>query len=952
MMKGLDRLAEELRQERAKASSALQDRARKVVEIEDLKQKLQAQTQKLQEAETAIEKLDEELGRSEKEVQSMSRNELELGKNMEHMEEKMQELDDRHKQDRQQKHELTLELENLRNAFDDVCDEVDSAKANSAIKEKLANDLKSQLEVQLRQHEQHEEKIFYLTDQIREKVRAMDSMQETVARVNSLEASDKALHQMCDDMNKELEVIYAKNTVLSNKATEDGLKAMEAQGKYDSLQEQLESCKKDRDAQKLAAQDWEKAHENLAARITAEKEAAELGRHQADIAKKEVLLVQGQLAEVTSSYEETCKQIEVYEDTQVSNKLHISALEQELIILRDLKETEEQLRAEYVECQKKISDLEEVQTQYMDLRKQTLRKEMESGVNELATSMNAGQRAQIHEEIISDLRQELSDMHNKNTRISKDLDDALRVNMHVERLEEDLRLMKETAQIVTAERNSANLSATEASERSLKSLHSRDILVRDLNRAESDALQAKSEVATLREEIAEERQKYRRLHVEKLGCERTSAEFVAISARSEAAMEEEKEKYTVSRIELERAKRTIKEQNLIITKLREKLAAQSLETASTLGASITSQSQGQGQGGSLSASQSQLSRSIADNKELEQLKSEIDALKHTKSIAQREIETLKQSVRIQREGFDNALAESMRLHKKCERLRGDMEELRQQKGFPKEWESEFAVHRLRSELDDTLSRWTQVDTEQVHKNQMIAQLQAELSREKEKAMVLQMEAVVQDNNLHMVSSRLTESMSQDVAKREVARGNLLAKLKADTKEMKSYIPETYASGSRYDSVGSQEAKDDSRFGHESEGGYRSHGHSGHSTPQRSGTLGRHDHHPPQSGGSLKISDLLNSVDAATKEHMHITHHEHSPHVAPPHPPHDYHHHPVTHKHVDSKEQLRRRREEREHNRNKALRGEAMYNASHGGGIAPAKLDLHQARQLLASKSKR
>ena len=54
----------------------------------------------------------------------------------------------------------------------------------------------------------------------------------------------------------------------------------------------------------------------------------------------------------------------------------------------------------------------------------------------------------------------------------------------------------------------------------------------------------------------------------------------------------------------------------------------------------------------------------------------------------------------------------------------------------------------------------------------------------------------------------------------------------------------------------------------------------------------------------------------------------------------------------SKEQLRRRREERERARNIALRGEAFYTASQAGGshaALPAKLDFHQARQMLAEK---
>ena len=54
--------------------------------------------------------------------------------------------------------------------------------------------------------------------------------------------------------------------------------------------------------------------------------------------------------------------------------------------------------------------------------------------------------------------------------------------------------------------------------------------------------------------------------------------------------------------------------------------------------------------------------------------------------------------------------------------------------------------------------------------------------------------------------------------------------------------------------------------------------------------------------------------------------------------------------LSTNEQLKRRRERREKQRNLALKGEAFYSASHGMTILPAKLDFQQARQLLASKS--
>ena len=966
-------MADELRTERAKASSALQDRARKIVEIEGLKQKLQGQETLLAETETKLVERDDQLAQSLDKIKVLSRNEESLLRSIEDLESKLHETEEKNKFIRNEKHELTLALDHLHAELNHVTEALEISEAKSVTKEKLASDLKSQLEVQMQQHELHEEKIFYLTDQIREKVRNMDAVQETVSRVQSLEASDKFLNQMCEDLKKELEICYAKNNQLSNQAMEDSLKRTEDKGKYDHLKELLETTRVERDGLQIAAADWEKAHDELARRICAEAEAAELARHQADIAKKEVALVQSQLEELTRTHHENCQQNARLEESIAASKLASAAMQQELASLQKAAANEIQLRQELQKCQGALRELDELRVQHMELRKECIRKDMEAGVSELSNSMHTGQRTAIHEEIIADLRQELTDMHAKNTRLTKELDDALRKCLHLTRVEEDLRLMKETAQIVTAERNSANLAAMEASERSLKALHNRDILVRDLNRAEADAMQAKAEVQQLREEIATERQKYRKLHVEKLGCERTSAEFVAVSARAEAAMEEEKEKYTVSQVELERAKRTIREQGLVITKLREKLTTLSAEQephitlSDVLAADKGVKSSSWNSTGATGDVQSQLLKQIADNKELEAVKSELQQTRHSKSLLQREIDTLKQSVRIQREGFDNALAESLRLHQNGERLKAELEGLKAlhtKSGISKEWEmkeSELAVHRLRSELDDTLSRWTKVDAEHSHKNQLISQLQAELSREREKAVLLKSQATVLDDRLHTATDELSGNLRFDASQRQLDRRTMIGKLSAETDHVVNQESIGVFSAAAWGAAEAKVAPDD----------YND--HVPVTTPARmhiNATIGATSNlgfsMSASRGGSLRLSDFQmtpgqpmpvsqtydsRALDRSSQSKITSTTRiaERSPYAHPTPEIADKHHHPVTKQHLDSKEQLRRRREERERNRNKALRENAFYNASHGSAALPAKLDLQQARQLLASR---
>ena len=996
-MKGIERLSEDLREERMKAASALQDRARLRVEIEGLKQKILSQATHITETTDTLEERDEQLSKAKEQIKALTRSEEALQRAVGNVDEKTNALEEKNKTMRQEKQNMTLELEQARYEIENLTDSIETLEAKVLNKEKLFADIKAQLELSVNQNEQHEEKIFYLTDQVREQVRTIDSMRETTSRVVTLEASTTFLNESSEELKRELELAFEKNSNLSNELLELNSLHTTEKNEHEKTREQLGGMTRDRDRLKVAAEDWEQGHDDLTGRVAAEKDAAELARNQMDSAKKEVQAIQDQLDEMHAALAISATHNAELDQEIVQNKMTILSLQQEVSVLRGKVGKEESLAKQLKESQHVCQELEQIKIQYLEIRKNNLRKEMESGVSELASTTSASQRSHTHEGIIQDLRQELHEMHAMKTKISKELDDAKRKCCTLDKVEEDLRLLKETAQIVAAERNSAKLIAKEAVERSMKTLHSRDMLVRDVNRAEADAIQAKQEVEALREELVSERNKYRKLHVDKLGCERSAAEFVAVTARAEAVMEEEKEKFTVARIELERAKRTIKEQSLVINKLREKISEMGTSSSdigiltdstdninlslsrSDNGSSLLLSQLQQRRVLSESASSS-LNKSINESKDVEALKLEIQQLHHSKSIAQKEIDTLKQSIKIQRQGFDDALAETLRLHQKCDQLQTKLNAAysngssggsrspdrtvffsgtntvttgKSDRVLNKDaTEAERAVHRLRAELDETLSKWTVTDNEHSVKNQLISQLQGELQREREKAILIRSQVNVLDDRLHVASEELSISEKWSNTERDHTRKALIGRMDSNL-SMSMSMTNTAVEEAKEssDSASAHFLAHTEAYDHQdSTSGAMLSMSDFHTTPQR---VSRDQYGGTQTPDNARGATFSGFRSSDRKEML-----GHNPRLHIPQPVVVEHksssNNNSTNKHLNSKEQLRRRREERERARNIALRGEAFYTASQAGSsfaVAPAKLDFHQARQLLASRQR-
>ena len=122
----------------------------------------------------------------------------------------------------------------------------------------------------------------------------------------------------------------------------------------------------------------------------------------------------------------------------------------------------------------------------------------------------------------------------------------------VEQLEEEVKLYRDAAHSTAMESQSISISASEAIERSEKSTHEKQLILRDLKHVETE-LQTKNimvnfslvvlflisfiivivQLTRIQDELNLEKVKYKKMHVEKLAAERRASELIAAKSRAE-----------------------------------------------------------------------------------------------------------------------------------------------------------------------------------------------------------------------------------------------------------------------------------------------------------------------------------------------------------------------------------------------------------------------------------
>ena len=96
------------------------------------------------------------------------------------------------------------------------------------------------------------------------------------------------------------------------------------------LKNQLESVTKDRHRLKTEAEDWERAHDNLTGRVTAEIASAEMSRAKAESLQKENVSLRGQIEELREAQIQSIAKSEEFQVEVSTLKLNAVRIQKDL----------------------------------------------------------------------------------------------------------------------------------------------------------------------------------------------------------------------------------------------------------------------------------------------------------------------------------------------------------------------------------------------------------------------------------------------------------------------------------------------------------------------------------------------------------------------------------------------------------------------------------------------
>jgi len=552
-----------------------------------------------------------------------------------------------------------------------------------------------------------------------------------------------------EDLKREYESISVSNETIDQKLKDATANIEERENEIENLKDHNSQLKRQNLMNVEDIRNLEMEKDELTKRVQAEAELASSSLMRADVAVKGKEFIDQQLDEYRKAHSNALDakanlehQLSVSRDSILSLQSQLAESQKKVLEM-------ERLLADASKNQAMASEVELLRNQLSDIRKKLLRREMEEEGSSTLSSKAVIEREQqsraVYESIILELRTENDKLNSKNLETLQRIEDLARKANRVDQLEEEIQMYKDTARMVAIESQSVALSASEAAERSVKSAHDKNNILRDLRTYEIEIRNLKSELNIIQQELSDEKAKHKLTHLEKISSERKAAEFLASKSRLEAIVDDLKAHGTAEVMEVERLRRQLTDQTDTIETLRqrctdvEKVREQNFNLTSNL----------------------QHLESSSKSKEKE-LVSEISLLKQIKLTQGMEIDSLTQSLDGLRKGFDSALLEIEKLREESISLKEDKERIKREMTLTENSRTELQLSELKKDLDMTINDWRVSERDRSVREDNIRELNGDLCKERERTSLLKTQVSLLDERLRIAYQELSVFRSLDV----------------------------------------------------------------------------------------------------------------------------------------------------------------------------------------------
>eukprot|EP01038_Epipyxis_sp_PR26KG_P006650 gene6650-9129_t len=747
-IRGIERLSEELKSERQKASVALQDRARLRIEIESLKQIIDRQIIEIKDYQIANEELQQELAEKtskllnaqnladgyEKELQTIK---YEIRDNRNDTSEKL----DSYEKVVQDNNEKSLLISKLQSS-------VDNFEQGLATKDNMMKELKNEIANLRRNQSAIEQRSFDNLQQLKEQAKSNQELKSKVDYALIIEDNYEQSKFSNEELRSELENALVTIANLSHDLREANKVANESVYSIESMKTQLYSVISEKDQLITELEELENHHDELLSRIEVEIETTKSAQSHAEAATRGKDFAEKQLSQLRETHQDAIQRAHKSEELCNESKSKISNLTSELNLAYDRIAELEDLTKGLQGMQSMMSEIDSLRNQLNEMKKQLIKRDLEDEAGNSAPRMilereNSGR--QVYEGIIMELRSEIDKISNKYFETNRKLEESLRKATRVDQLEEEVQMYKEMAKNVTEESQNFALSASEAVERSIKYAHEKQNILHGLSQVEADLHNVRLENQRLKDELNTMREKMRGFHSSKLTSDKKASELAGINSRLEANIEDLKQQLEIHTLDLDKSKRIHQEQHQQIIDL--KLKSQEIEKYKQEISSLSNK-----------LFQSQVALQSNDGN----YEREIESLQQSKLTLQNEIDSMKASIESYKQVNDHSLHEIKKLHNDIESVSIDRDKFKREATLSESIRAEAQLNDLKRDLELTVNEWKNLEKEKSSKDKINNQLTADLLKEKEKSSLLKMQIGLSEERVRVLTQELQVYRSLDI----------------------------------------------------------------------------------------------------------------------------------------------------------------------------------------------
>ena len=383
-VKGIDRIAEELRLERQKAGEALQDVTRLRVEIASLKQSND-------EKDAIINEYDETRSLEQAEYESLQAAYEELQSEYANLREFRLSHEEDYNNFSNERTELDNIIDNLKAAKHEMELEMDSLKVKcnglegrASGKEELINKLKRELQDVRNNLTESEQERMNAHEALRQQETWNEELKLELGKFDVMNDGYQQTKSSNDELRSELNAALGANAAYLDQIRELSLKIKDKSGNESSLERELRELREQHESVLKELHDLEVNRDQLSAQVRAEMDASDAAKERAQSAARGREFLDRQLHELQEKHGQALRYNASLEEELTQEKSTAAELRTEVSTLREKLVQSQGVAEQATGAQAMVMEMDLLRSQLNDVRRQLLRRDVEDEAGVMA----------------------------------------------------------------------------------------------------------------------------------------------------------------------------------------------------------------------------------------------------------------------------------------------------------------------------------------------------------------------------------------------------------------------------------------------------------------------------------------------------------------------------------------------------------------------------------------